>query len=46
MYCLKRNNIRDVKCLHLAGWYMYLVSCVEGALRSGEDAATAVMAES
>jgi protoporphyrinogen oxidase len=46
MYCLKRNNIRDVKGLHLAGEYMYLVSCVEGALRSGEDAAAAVLAES
>jgi protoporphyrinogen oxidase len=45
MYCLKRNNIRDVRGLHLAGEYMYLVSCVEGALRSGEDAAAAVLAE-
>lgn len=44
MYCLKRNNIRDVEGLHLAGSYMYLVSCVEGALRSGEDAARAVLA--
>ena len=46
MYCLKRNNIKDVKGLHLAGSYMYLVSCVEGALRSGEDAAAAVLHES
>jgi oxygen-dependent protoporphyrinogen oxidase len=46
MYCLKRNNIKDVQGLHLAGSYMYLVSCVEGALRSGEDAAAAVIAES
>jgi protoporphyrinogen/coproporphyrinogen III oxidase len=46
MYCLKRNNIRDVRGLHLAGEFMYLVSCVEGALRSGEDAAAAVLAES
>lgn len=46
MYCLKRNSIRDVEGLHLAGEYMYLVSCVEGALRSGEDAAAAVLAES
>ncbi len=45
MYCLKRNNIRDVAGLHLAGEYMYLVSCVEGALRSGEDAAAAVLAD-
>ncbi len=43
MYCLKRNNIRDVAGLHLAGSYMYLVSCVEGALRSGQDAAGAVL---
>lgn len=43
MYCLKRNHLRDVRGLHLAGSYMYLVSCVEGALRSGEDAAAAVM---
>jgi protoporphyrinogen oxidase len=46
MYCLKRNNIRDIKGLHLAGSYMYLVSCVEGALRSGEDAAAAVVSSS
>ncbi len=45
MYCLKRNNMGDVKGLHLAGSYMYLVSCVEGALRSGEDAAAAVLSE-
>ncbi|MBN1288035.1 MAG: FAD-dependent oxidoreductase [Actinobacteria bacterium] len=39
MYCLKKNHLHDVKGLHLAGEYMYLVSCVEGALLSGEDAA-------
>ncbi|MEN6473565.1 MAG: NAD(P)/FAD-dependent oxidoreductase [Syntrophaceae bacterium] len=44
MYCLKRNHLHDVKGLHLAGEYMYLVSCVEGALRSGEDAAAAILA--
>lgn len=44
MYCLKRNNLRDVRGLHLAGEYMYLISSVEGALRSGEDAAAAVLA--
>lgn len=44
MYCLKRNNIGDVKGLHLAGEYMYLISSVEGSLQSGEDAA-AVLAE-
>lgn len=46
MYCLKRNHIRDVKGLHLAGSYMYLVSRVEGALRSGENASAAILAES
>ncbi|MBN2168349.1 MAG: FAD-dependent oxidoreductase [Actinobacteria bacterium] len=39
MYCMKKNHLHDVKGLHLAGEYMYLVSCVEGALLSGEDAA-------
>lgn len=43
MYCLKRNSLGDVKGLHLAGEYMYLVSSVEGALRSGEDAAAAIV---
>lgn len=33
------NNYRDVKGLYLAGEYMYLISCVEGALRSGVHAA-------
>ncbi|HEY5531825.1 MAG TPA: NAD(P)/FAD-dependent oxidoreductase [Candidatus Anoxymicrobiaceae bacterium] len=46
MYVLKRNNIRDVKGLHLAGEYMYLISSVEGALRSGEGAAASILAES
>jgi protoporphyrinogen/coproporphyrinogen III oxidase len=45
MYCLKRYHQGDVKGLHLAGEYMYLISSVEGALRSGEDAAAAALAE-
>lgn len=45
MYCLKRNHLDDVQGLHLAGEYMYLTSCVEGALRSGEDAAAAALAK-
>lgn len=45
MYCMKRNAKGDVKGLHLAGEYMYVVSCVEGAMRSGEDAATEVIAQ-
>jgi len=45
MYCLEHNHLRDVKGLHPAGEYMYLVSCVEGALRSGEDAAAADSSE-
>ena len=36
---MSRNNYRDVKGLFLAGEYMYLISCVEGALRSGVRAA-------
>ena len=44
IYCLKRNHMNDVKGLHLAGEYLYLISSVEGALRSGEDAAAAVLA--
>lgn len=39
MHELKKNHLHDVKGLHLAGEYMYVVSCVEGALLSGEDAA-------
>ncbi len=46
IYCLKRNAMDDVRGLHLAGEYMYLISSVEGALRSGEDAAAAVLASS
>jgi protoporphyrinogen/coproporphyrinogen III oxidase len=46
IYCLKRYHQDDVRGLHLAGEYMYLISSVEGALRSGEDAAASVLASS
>jgi oxygen-dependent protoporphyrinogen oxidase len=39
IHYMSRNNYRDVKGLYLAGSYMYLISCVEGALRSGVRAA-------
>jgi protoporphyrinogen oxidase len=41
---LKTQHYRDVKGLFLAGAYLYLLSSVEGALRSGLDAAEAVLA--
>jgi monoamine oxidase len=39
---LRTQHYRDVKGLFLAGEYMYLLSSMEGALRSGIDAAEAV----
>lgn len=36
---MRKHNYRDVEGLYLAGEYMYLISCVEGALRSGTEAA-------
>ncbi|MBN2168180.1 MAG: FAD-dependent oxidoreductase, partial [Actinobacteria bacterium] len=45
MYCFKNNHKDDIKGLHFAGEYMILISCVEGALRSGENAANAVLRE-
>lgn len=36
---MRKYSCRDVKGLYLAGEYMYLISCVEGALRSGVEAA-------
>ncbi len=38
---MRKYNYRDVEGLFLAGEYMYLISCVEGALRSGIEAASA-----
>jgi oxygen-dependent protoporphyrinogen oxidase len=43
IHYLRRDHYRDVPGLFLAGEYMYLVSCVEGALRSGLEAAGAVL---
>jgi oxygen-dependent protoporphyrinogen oxidase len=42
---MKRQNYRDVGGLYLAGEYMYMPS-VEGALRSGIDAAQAALRDS
>ena len=39
IHYMSKLNYRDVKGLYLAGSYMYLISCVEGALRSGIRAA-------
>lgn len=43
IYCMKKNHMNDIQGLHLAGEYMYLISCMEGAMKSGMDAAEAVM---
>jgi oxygen-dependent protoporphyrinogen oxidase len=40
---MRKNNYRDVEGLYLAGEYMYLISCVEGSLRSGIEAAEATL---
>jgi len=40
---MRKYNYRDVEGLYLAGEYMYLISCVEGALRSGIEAAEAAV---
>lgn len=39
IHFMQRDHYREVPGLFLAGEYMYLVSCVEGALRSGKRAA-------
>jgi len=39
IHYMAKNNYRDLRGLFLAGSYMYLISCVEGALRSGIHAA-------
>ncbi|MBN2168348.1 MAG: FAD-dependent oxidoreductase [Actinobacteria bacterium] len=41
--CLKKNHLKDVRGLYLAGSYMYLISCMEGAMTSGYDAARAIL---
>lgn len=40
---MTKKSYRDVEGLFLAGEYMYLISCVEGALRSGITAAGEAM---
>jgi len=45
MYCMRRTARGDVRGLHLAGEYNYHVSCVEGAMRSGVDAAQEILEE-
>ena len=45
MYCMRRTAKDDVRGLHLAGEYNYLVSCVEGAMRSGVDASKEIIAQ-
>jgi oxygen-dependent protoporphyrinogen oxidase len=39
IHFMQRDHYREVPGFFLAGEYMYLVSCVEGALRSGNKAA-------
>lgn len=40
---MNRYHVNDVKGLHLAGSYLTPVSCMESAVRSGEEAAAAVL---
>ena len=42
IHFMQRDHYREVPGFFLAGEYMYLISCVEGALRSGIKAAEAV----
>jgi len=44
IHYLRKDHYRDVPGLFLAGEYMFLVSCVEGALRSGLEAAQTALA--
>lgn len=43
IYRMRKNHMDDIQGLHLAGEYMYLISCMEGAMQSGLDAAEAIM---
>lgn len=45
IHSMIKNHLHEVRGLHLAGEYMYLISCVEGALRSGEDAVKFILKE-
>jgi phytoene dehydrogenase-like protein len=40
---LLKNHMRDVKGLYLAGEYLFLIACTEGALATGKQAAEAVL---
>jgi len=40
---LLKNHARDVKGLYLAGEYLFLIACTEGALATGEQAAQTVI---
>lgn len=41
---MKENHLDDVKGLHLAGEYMFLIACTEGSWSTGVDAAERVLA--
>ncbi len=40
---LLKNHVRDVEGLYLAGEYLFLIACTEGALATGKKAAEMVM---
>jgi len=42
---LLKNHMRDVKGLYLAGEYLFLIACTEGAWTTGEEAAESVIAD-
>ena len=42
---LLRDHLGDVPGLHLAGEYLFLIACTEGALATGKAAALRVAAE-
>ncbi|HWQ47269.1 MAG TPA: NAD(P)/FAD-dependent oxidoreductase [Longilinea sp.] len=42
---LQKNHLNDVKGLYLAGEYLFLIACTEGALATGKTAAERVIAD-
>jgi len=42
---LLKNHMRDVSGLYLAGEYLFLIACTEGAMATGKKAAEAVIAD-
>ena len=42
---LLKNHMRDVEGLYLAGEYLFLIACTEGALATGKQAANSVIAD-